>query len=134
MLTAVLFSLYHLAQFHFFPAGTKPFFLLLLFAAFSWLLLLYLFTRSILLVAIVHCAGGATGMAAKGTYHDGVDFLFWLTIVIVGGVVAYGLIDQRSMKRAGALTQMPWPRVGARSPGRSPRSPTPGRVSSAMMI
>jgi hypothetical protein len=82
-----------LAHFHFFPAGTKPIFLLGLFAAFAWDLLLYLFTRSLLLVAFAHCISGAVGMASQGTYHDGLDFVFFLTIVIVGATVLYGIFD-----------------------------------------
>ena len=101
--------MYHLAQFHFFPAGTRPFFLLLLFAAFSWNLLLYLFTRSIFLVAFVHSVGGAVGMAAKGTYHDGIDFLFFLTIHIVGSVIVYGVLDHRRLTRAGPSFSESWP-------------------------
>lgn len=98
-ITALLFSLYHIAHFHFFPAGTEPLFLGLLFVSYLWNLLLYVMTRSILLVAFQHSVGGAVAMAAKGTYHDGLDFLFFLTILIVGGMVVYSLFDQRRVRR-----------------------------------
>lgn len=110
-ITALAFSLYHLAHFHFFPAGIKPIFLIGLFAAFAWDLLLYLFTRSLFLVAFAHCISGAVGMASQGTYHDGVDFVFFLTIVIVSATVLYGIFDHRNMMRKKETFDTFWPRI-----------------------
>ena len=111
IVTALMFSLYHLAHFYFFPAGTKPIFLLGLFAAFACDLLLYLLTRSLLLVAFAHCISGAANMAAQGTYHDGVDFIFFLTIVIVSATVLYGVIDHRNLKRKNRTFETFWPKI-----------------------
>jgi hypothetical protein len=54
-------------------------------------------------------------MAAKGTYHDGLDFLFFLTVAIVGGVIVYGVFDHRRMARDGSLGRMSWPSLTAPS-------------------
>ena len=93
------------------------------------MLLLYLFTRSILLVAFVHCVGGAVGMAAKGTYHDGVDFLFFLTVLVVCTVVGYGLYDQHWLVRRGRFAAMSWPKLTSTADdeiGPGPSPPDPG--------
>ena len=97
IVTALLFSLYHLAHFYFFPAGTTPIFLVGLFAAFACDLLLYLLTRSLLLIAFVHSISGAVNMAAQGTYHDSVDFVFYLTIAIVSAILMYAVLDHRKL-------------------------------------
>jgi len=99
IVTALLFSLYHLAHFYFFPAGTTPIFLVGLFAAFACDLLLYILTRSLLLVAFVHSISGAVNMAAQGTYHDSVDFVFYLTIVIVSAILIYAFLDHQKLVR-----------------------------------
>ncbi len=110
-LTALLFSLYHLAHFYFFPAGTTPVFLVGLFAAFAIDLLLYLLTRSLFLIAFVHSISGAVNMAAQGTYHDGVDFIFYLTIVIVSAIIIYGVLDHRNLLRRGKKYAEFWPEI-----------------------
>lgn len=88
-LTALLFALYHLAQFHFFPAGTGFGFQLLLFASFCASLALYLWSESLILTTLAHSVNGALGLAANGTLFAEIDFVFFLTIVIVGGLYAY---------------------------------------------
>jgi hypothetical protein len=109
--TAFMFSLYHLAHYYFFPAGATPIYLLGLFAAFAVDLLLYLFTRSLFLVALAHSISGAVNMAAQGTYHDGVDFIFFLTIVIVLATVLNGVLDHRKLVRRNHPFDGFWPRI-----------------------
>ena len=99
--TAAAFSLYHLAQWHFFPDGTEPLWLLLLFLAFLADLLLYLFTRSLILVALSHSLGGAANMASAGTWFDQVDFVFFLTVAIIGAILLWSVVDQRRIARGG---------------------------------
>lgn len=99
--TAAAFSLYHLAQWHFFPDGAKPLWLLLLFLAFLADLLLYLFTRSLILVALSHSLGGAANMASVGTWFDRIDIVFFLTVAIVGAILAWSIVDQRRIARGG---------------------------------
>lgn len=99
--TAAAFSLYHLAQWHFFPDGAQPLWLVLLFFAFLVDLVLYLYTRSLMLVALSHSLGGAANMASAGTWFDNIDLVFGLTIVIVGALLVWSVIDQRRVARAG---------------------------------
>lgn len=99
VLTAAAFSLYHLTQWHFFPAGTQPVWLILLFLAFFANLLLYLYTRSLVLVGLTHSLAGAVGLAGEGTWFDQRDFLFYLTVIILSATVAWSIFDQRHMKR-----------------------------------
>lgn len=105
---AALFSLYHLTQYYFFPSGTEPLWLLLLFLAFVGDMLLYLLTRSLGLVALGHCVGGAVGMASAGTYFDGMDFVFFVTIFIVGALLVWSLIDRARHDGTDAESQGVW--------------------------
>lgn len=97
---ATAFSLYHLFQWHFFPDGTEPLWLLLLFVAFAADLVVYLLSRSLMLVALAHSLSGAAGMASAGTYFDEVDFVFFATIIIVGGLLIWSLFDRRGARPA----------------------------------
>lgn len=101
LVTAAAFALYHLAHWHFFPDGTQPLWLLLLFLAFLINLALYLFTRSLVLVALSHSLGGAGGLASAGTWFDRIDFVFVLAILIVGAILIWSIIDQRRIVRPG---------------------------------
>lgn len=101
LVTSAAFALYHLAQWHFFPDGTEPLWLFLLFLAFLADLLLYLFTRSLVLVALSHSLAGAAGMASAGTWFDRIDVIFFLTIGIVGALFVWSVIDQRRIARSG---------------------------------
>ena len=94
-LVAAGFALFHLSTFYFFPAGTRPLFLFGLFVVFVGDLLLYLYTRSLLLTALSHAVTGALGLASQGTYFDQVDFVFVFANLIVGGLVTFGLFEAR---------------------------------------
>ncbi len=87
--TSLGFSLYHLTQFHFFPAGITLEMQLLLFIAFSANLLFYLLSESVILVALTHSISGAVGLIANGTVFNQIDFLFYLTIIIIGSLFVY---------------------------------------------
>ena len=63
--TSVLFALYHLAAFCYFPAGVTPRLQVLLFTAFLADLLLYLWTENLILVALAHNVSGSVGLAVK---------------------------------------------------------------------
>ena len=89
ILTSLAFAVYHLAQFHYFPAGLSPIFQLYLFAGFFVNLLLYLWSESIILMTIVHTMNGAIGLAANGTVFNQISFLSFLTIVIIGALFIY---------------------------------------------
>lgn len=92
-ITAAAFSLYHLGQFYFFPAGTDPLWLILLFIVFAADLLIYLVTRSLMLVAIGHCVSGAVNMARAGTYFDGIGFVFFATIALLGFIFLWSVFE-----------------------------------------
>jgi hypothetical protein len=93
LLTALAFSLYHLAQFHFYPSGLTLSVQIFLFSYFSASLLLYLWSESLILVAIVHQFSGAFAVAANGSIHDEIDFLFYLTIVIISLFFGYMIVQ-----------------------------------------
>jgi membrane protease YdiL (CAAX protease family) len=108
LVTSAAFALYHLAQWHFFPDGTEPLWLFLLFLAFMADLALYLFTRSLILVALSHSLGGAANMASAGTWFDRVDIVFYLTVAIVGAILVWSIFDQRRLARAGRPFSDDW--------------------------
>ena len=93
IITALAFSLYHLAQFHFYPAGTTLTVQVFLFSYFAASLLLYLWSESLILVAIVHQISGAVAVAANGSVHGEIDFLFYLTILIISFFFGYMVIQ-----------------------------------------
>ncbi|MBN1116584.1 MAG: hypothetical protein JXA77_05250 [Bacteroidales bacterium] len=96
IITALLFSLYHLAQFHFYPAGLTINVQIFLFCYFIASLLLYLWCESLILVAIVHQISGAIAVAANGSIHSEMDFLFFLTIPII--TIFFGYMIYQSIK------------------------------------
>lgn len=93
IITALAFSLYHLAQFHFYPAGLTLTVQVFLFSYFCASLLLYLWSESVILVAIVHQISGAVAVAANGSIHTEIDFLFYLTIIIISLFFGFMIIQ-----------------------------------------
>ncbi len=85
--TATLFALFHLAGFYYFPAGVTLRLQVLLFASFLVNLLLYLWTESIILVALVHAIGGSVGLAVNGTLFNQVDEMLVVTAIIMAGLL-----------------------------------------------
>ncbi|MBN2519237.1 MAG: hypothetical protein JXB17_01930 [Bacteroidales bacterium] len=93
-ITSLLFAIYHLAQYHFFPGGITLQMQVLLFLSFTASLLFYLWSESLLLVALVHSANGAIGLIENGTIFNQVDFVFYLTIIIISSLVIYLIIRE----------------------------------------
>ncbi len=93
IITALAFSLYHLAQFHFYPAGLSLAVQVFLFSYFCASILLYLWSESVILVAIVHQISGAVAVAANGSIHTEMDFLFYLTIIIMSLFFGFMIIQ-----------------------------------------
>jgi len=81
--TSILFAVYHLAQYHFFPAGTTIQMQIMLFIAFAFNILIYLWSESVILVSLLHSTNGAIGLLSNGMISNQIDFVFYLTIVIV---------------------------------------------------
>lgn len=106
--TALAFAAYHLAQFTFFPEGTRPAFLLMLFAAFAVNLTLYLLSRALMLAALAHCFIGAIGLARAGTLFEAEGFVFWVGLVLLAALFGLALLWPRHGGAAGA-----WLRLGA---------------------
>lgn len=90
--TSVLFALYHLAQFYYFPAGVTLRLQILLFASFLVNLLLYLWTENLILVALAHNVSGSVGLAVNGTLFNQVDELLIITVVILSALFAYMVV------------------------------------------
>jgi hypothetical protein len=90
--TAALFALYHLVSFYYFPAGLTPRLQVLLFASFLVSQLLYLWTESLILVALVHTIGGSVGLAVNGTLFNQVDEMLIITAFIMAGLFAYMIV------------------------------------------
>lgn len=110
-IAALLFALYHLTQYYFFPTGTQLPWLIALFAIFVADMLLYLITRSLGLVALGHCVGGAVGMASAGTYFPGMDFVFFVTIVIIGALLVWSILDRKRHDGAADESGTVWLRL-----------------------
>lgn len=106
LVTSILFALYHLAQFHFFPAGTTPLLQLFLFVTFIISLLFYVWSESLILVSLVHSTNGAIGLVANGTIFNKIDFLFYLTIIIVGSFFGYMIVQ--SIRKKDNYTKNWW--------------------------
>ena len=92
VVTSVLFAVYHLAQFYYFPAGTTLRFQIVLFAAFLVDLLLYLWTENLILVTWAHNVSGSVGLVVNGTLFNQVDELFVVTLIIIAGLFAYMIV------------------------------------------
>lgn len=92
VIPALLFALFHLAGFYYFPGGLKPWMQAGLFAAFLVDLFLYLWTENVILVAIAHNIGGSVGLAINGTVFSKVDEMLIVTVIIMAGLFAYMII------------------------------------------
>ncbi len=92
LIPALLFAIYHLAGFYYFPAGLTLRMQVVLFATFTASLLFYLWTESAILVALNHTIGGAVGLATNGTLFNRVDELLIVTAVIMTGLFAYMIV------------------------------------------
>lgn len=99
--TAAVFSLYHLTQWFFFAEGTQPGYLVLLFVAFMADLAVYLLSRSLGLIMLSHSVSGAVNIARTGTWYDDTGFVFWVTLVLVGGIFAFAALGDRRHRVAG---------------------------------
>jgi membrane protease YdiL (CAAX protease family) len=109
--TSILFALYHLTQYHFFPAGTTPFMQVLLAISFAFSILIYLWSQSIILVSLLHSTNGAIGLLSNGKIFNEVDFLFYLTIIIVVSLLAYYIYRERYQIRKGQFDSKWWLRI-----------------------
>jgi hypothetical protein len=107
LITSFAFAIYHLAHFHNFPAGTTPMMQLFLFVAFCVNLLFYLWSESIILMALVHNTGGAINLAANGALFNQVDFVFFLTVIIMTFLFGY-MIQQELRNRKQKSFEHTW--------------------------
>jgi hypothetical protein len=89
---ALLFALYHLAGFYYFPGGLKPMMQIELFAIFLGDLLLYLWTENVILVSLAHNIGGSVGLALNGTLFNRVDEMLIVTAVVMTVLFAYMIV------------------------------------------
>lgn len=96
LLTSLAFALYHLAQFHFFPTGTTLNMQVILFIVFAINLLFYLWSESIILVALLHSLNGAMGLIANGTLFNEIDIVFYLAIIFI--IMFFGYMIQQELK------------------------------------
>jgi hypothetical protein len=106
--TSFAFAIYHLAQFHNFPAGTTPLMQVFLFVAFCVNLLFYLWSESIILVALAHNTGGAISLAANGALFNQVDFVFFLTVVIMILLFGYMIQQEVQNRKQGCFEKTWW--------------------------
>lgn len=111
IITALAFALYHLAQFHFYPAGTTLFVQIYLFSYFIASLLFYLWSESLILAALVHQTTGALAVAANGSIHSEIDFLFYLTIPIIVILFGYMVIQAIKNKNRMELNSNWWLKI-----------------------
>jgi len=96
LLTSLAFALYHLAQFHFFPAGTTLVMQVVLFVSFTANLFFYLWSESIILVSLAHSTNGALGLIVNGAVFNEIDIVFYLAIIFIIGL--FGYMIQQELK------------------------------------
>ncbi len=89
---ALLFALFHLAGFYYFPGGLQAWMQVGLFVVFLVDLFLYLWTENLILVAIAHNIGGSVGLAINGTVFGQVDEMLIVTAIIMGGLFTYMIV------------------------------------------
>jgi len=106
LITAMAFALYHLAQFHFYPAGITLSVQIYLFSYFIFSIILYLWSESLILTSLVHQTTGALAVAANGSIHTEIDFLFFLTIPII--VFLFGYMGFQAIKNRRELNNDWW--------------------------
>jgi len=104
--TSVLFAVYHLGQFYYFPAGTTFRFQIILFASFLVGLLLYLWTENLILTMWAHNVGGSIELAVNGTLFNQVSVLFVVAVIIVFGLFAYMIVYE--LRHRGRLYRTKW--------------------------
>ena len=104
--TSVLFAVYHLAQFYYFPAGTTLRFQIILFASFLVGLLLYLWTENLILTMWAHNVGGSIELAVNGALFNQVSVLFVVAVIIVSGLFAYMIVYE--LRHRGRLYRTKW--------------------------
>lgn len=93
LITSLAFALYHLVQYFFYPAGTTLIIQLFLFGYFTASLVLYLWTESIIIVAVIHQFVASLSLAANGSVHGEPDFLFVITIPIILGLFGFWIVQ-----------------------------------------
>lgn len=89
---ALLFALFHLAGFYYFPGGLQPWMQVGLFAAFFVDLFIYLLSENLILVAIAHNISGSVGLAINGTVFNQVDEMLFVTAIIMVSLFTYMII------------------------------------------
>jgi membrane protease YdiL (CAAX protease family) len=104
--TSVLFAVYHLGQFYYFPAGTTLRFQIILFASFLVGLLLYLWTENLILTMWAHNVGGSIELAVNGALFNQVSVLFVVAVIIVSGLFAYMIVYE--LRHRGRLYRTKW--------------------------
>ena len=68
--------------------------------AFAFNILIYLWSESILLVSLLHSTNGAIGLISNVTIFNEVDFLFYLTIIIIISLFTYYIIKEMKQRKA----------------------------------
>ena len=106
--TAILFAFYHLTQYHFFPGGTTLRMQIVLIIAFTFNILIYLWSESIILISLLHSTNGAIGLIANGTIFNEVDFLLYLTILIISLLFIYYIFKEIRQRRLKEYNENWW--------------------------
>ena len=104
--TSILFAVYHLGQFYYFPAGTTLQFQIFLFASFLVGLLLYLWTENLILAMLAHNVGGSIELAVNGALFNQMSVLFVVAVIIVSGLFAYMIVYE--LRHRGRLYRTKW--------------------------
>ena len=79
----------------------------MLFLSFTAQILFYLWSESLIFVALAHSTNGAIGLIVGGTLFNEVDFVFYLTIVIMFFLFGY-MIYQSVKNRKKELDKSWW--------------------------
>ncbi len=96
--TSILYLLYHKAQFYFFPMGETMSMRVYLFVTFIAYLLIYIWSESVILTALLHILSYSLMLISKDILYTGTDIWFWSILIILTATLVY-MIRESVRKR-----------------------------------
>ena len=96
--TSILYTLYHQAQFYFFPLGITMTMRAYLFITFIAYLLIYIWSESVILTGLVHISSHTLMLISEEILYTGTDIWFWSILIILTATLVY-MIRESVIKR-----------------------------------
>ncbi len=108
LLTALLFAIFHFTQYYHFPNGVSLMTQLFLFISFVASIMLYLWSESIIIVALAHTINGSIELATNGTVLADIDILFFMSVVVTGALFTFMILTEIYDRRIGRFRPDLW--------------------------